>query len=276
MAAFSQTTLSNAFSWMKILEFRLKNHWSLFLRVLSTIFHQCWLDHWRIYASLGLNDLNRIFLNENVRISIKISLKFAPKGPINNIPALVQIMAWRRPGDKPLSEPTMVSLLTHICVTRPQWFKDGSLMGQFWNHCGRNQHILDTHAQFDSQSALWFHWLRSPIRNMPYNLRNMFKYLKVFLKVFAEKKWKCCPIAPNLKQQSNYRNACHISFCHTAFCLQSLGWETYWYVVVKCLTVAVVNSWVPHACRMRFHPHISDAIDAQRCGRHSYIIAWVK
>ena len=58
---------------------------------------------------------------ENVRISIKISLKFASKGSINNIPALVQIMAWHRPGDKPLSEPMMVSLLTHICVTRPQW-----------------------------------------------------------------------------------------------------------------------------------------------------------
>ena len=51
----------------------------------------------------------RIFLNENVRISIKISLKFVPKGPINNIPALVQIMAWRRSGDKPLFEPMMVS-----------------------------------------------------------------------------------------------------------------------------------------------------------------------
>ena len=32
-------------------------------------------------------------------------------------------MAWRRPGDKPLSEPLMVSFLTHICVTRPQWVK---------------------------------------------------------------------------------------------------------------------------------------------------------
>ena len=59
----------------------------------------------------------RIFFNENVWISIKISLKFIPKGPINNIPALVQIMAWRRLGDKPLSEPMMVSLTTHICVT---------------------------------------------------------------------------------------------------------------------------------------------------------------
>ena len=63
----------------------------------------------------------RIFLNENVRISIKFSLKFVPKGPINNIPALVQIMAWRRSGAKPLSEPMMVSWLTHICITRPQW-----------------------------------------------------------------------------------------------------------------------------------------------------------
>ena len=66
---------------------------------------------------------NRIFVNENVRISIKFSLKFVPKGPINNILASVQIMAWRRPGDKPLSEPVMVSLLTHICVTLPQWVK---------------------------------------------------------------------------------------------------------------------------------------------------------
>ena len=39
-----------------------------------------------------------IFLNGNVWISIKISLKFVPEGPINNIPALVQIMAWRWPG----------------------------------------------------------------------------------------------------------------------------------------------------------------------------------
>ena len=62
-----------------------------------------------------------IFMNENVLILIKISLKFTPKGPINNIPALVQIMAWCRPGDKPLSEPMMTISLTHICVTQPWW-----------------------------------------------------------------------------------------------------------------------------------------------------------
>ena len=65
--------------------------------------------------------LKCIFLNENVWIPIKISLKPVSNDPINNIPALVQIMAWRRPGDKPLSEPMMVNLLTHIYVTRPQW-----------------------------------------------------------------------------------------------------------------------------------------------------------
>ena len=62
-----------------------------------------------------------IFDNENEWISPRRTLMFVPKVRISNIPALVQIMAWRRPGDKPLSEPMMVSLLTHICVTRPQW-----------------------------------------------------------------------------------------------------------------------------------------------------------
>ena len=61
-----------------------------------------------------------IFVNDNVLIPMKISLKFVPKGPVNNIPALVQIMACRLAGAKPLSEPMMVSLTTHICVTRPQ------------------------------------------------------------------------------------------------------------------------------------------------------------
>ena len=76
-----------------------------------------------------------IFLNENVWISIKVSLTFVPKGLINNIPALVQIMVWRRSGDKPLSEPVMVSLLMHICVTRPQW------VNERWNIYMGNYHI---------------------------------------------------------------------------------------------------------------------------------------
>ena len=38
---FTQTTFSSAFFWTKIFEFRLKFHWSLFLRVQLTIF-----QHW--------------------------------------------------------------------------------------------------------------------------------------------------------------------------------------------------------------------------------------
>ena len=64
-----------------------------------------------------------ILLNENVWILFKISLKFVPYCPINDIPALVQIMAPCRLGDKPLSESVMVRFPTYICVTRPQWVK---------------------------------------------------------------------------------------------------------------------------------------------------------
>ena len=74
-----------------------------------------------MWSPFSRRDFQMYFFNENVWISIKISLKFVADGPINNIPALVQIMAWRQQGAKPLSEAMMVRLPTHICVTRPQW-----------------------------------------------------------------------------------------------------------------------------------------------------------
>ena len=85
----------------------------------------------RLFAD---DTFKRIFLNENIRISTKNSLKFVPKGLINNFPALVLIMAWRRSGDKPLSEPMLVRSLTHICVTRPQWVNQGVL--NIWSKFG--------------------------------------------------------------------------------------------------------------------------------------------
>ena len=98
-----------------------------------------------------------IFLNENVWISIKISLKFIPKGPINNIPALVKIMAWRRPGDKPLSEAMIVNLPTHICVFRPQWVKlslhwppQYTKLGILW--LGLNINLWHSRPTADSQA----------------------------------------------------------------------------------------------------------------------------
>ena len=68
---------------------------------------------WRQNGRQFTDDTFRcIFLIENIWISINISLNFVPKGWINNIPSLVQIMAWCQPGNKPLSEPMMVSLVS--------------------------------------------------------------------------------------------------------------------------------------------------------------------
>ena len=75
MAAIFQTTFSSAFSWMKMHKFRLSFHWNLLIGSLLEL-----LTHW------GRDEID----------AIRISLQFVPNGPINNIPALVQIMAWRR------------------------------------------------------------------------------------------------------------------------------------------------------------------------------------
>ena len=57
----------------------------------------------------GDNLFKCIAMHYDLWISIKISLKFVPEGHINIFPALIQIMAWRRPGGKPFSESMMFS-----------------------------------------------------------------------------------------------------------------------------------------------------------------------
>ena len=59
----------------------------------------------KMAAILADDTLKCIFLNKNDRIPFRISLKFVPMSPVDNKPALVQVMAWRRTGDKPLPEP---------------------------------------------------------------------------------------------------------------------------------------------------------------------------
>ena len=123
--------LSNCYVYFVFVGFILFQWWLKIKSVWRDVFLSCFTHKKCINTSRpGQNGrhfaddtFKRIFLNENFRISIKISLKFVPKGPNNNNPALVQVMAWRRSGDKPLSETLMVSLLTHICVTRPQRVK---------------------------------------------------------------------------------------------------------------------------------------------------------
>ena len=81
-----------------------------------------------------------------------ISLQFVPQVWINNIPALVQIIAWHRPGNTPLFEPMMVSLLTHISVTWPQWVKVlRNLTHSPLLHC----YGIGWHQTFIKISLLW-------------------------------------------------------------------------------------------------------------------------
>ena len=112
-----------------------------------------------------------------------IWLKFIPKCPINNIPVLVQIMAWRLPGDKPWSETMMVRFPTHICVTQPQWVNPGGRALAFpplWLAvCVRTRHIecdiiqlchdiISTNHSTDNMS--WSNWIMSRyIFNQPQN-----------------------------------------------------------------------------------------------------------
>ena len=60
---------------------------------------------------LADNIFKCIFLNENDKIPFQISLKLVPRIPIDNKPALCQVMAWHRIGDKPLPE-TMMTQFT--------------------------------------------------------------------------------------------------------------------------------------------------------------------
>ena len=61
----------------------------------------------RMATILSNNICKGIFVNENDKIPIQITLKFALSSPIDIKTALVQVMAWRRIGDKPLSETTL-------------------------------------------------------------------------------------------------------------------------------------------------------------------------
>ena len=62
-----------------------------------------------------------IFVNEKFCILIKISLKFAPEGPIDNNPAVVQTMVWYLFGDKPLSEPMLTRITDAYMRHEGRW-----------------------------------------------------------------------------------------------------------------------------------------------------------
>ena len=92
------------------------------------------LTYWgrdKMVGTLADDIFKCVFLNENVRILIRISLKFDSEVPIYNKPPSVQMVAWRLTGDKPLSEPMMAFLLTDIYVTLPWWVNCSQIKSKF-------------------------------------------------------------------------------------------------------------------------------------------------
>ena len=82
--------------------------------------------YWVNWSLPGQNDrhfADNVFksssLNEKFGISIWIFLKFVPKDPTDNKSILVQVMAWRQTGDKPLPGP-MLTQFTDAYM-RHQW-----------------------------------------------------------------------------------------------------------------------------------------------------------
>ena len=66
-----------------------------------------------------------IFLNENDRIQIQISLRFVPRSPLDSKPAVIQVMARHRTGDKPLSEP-MMTQFTDAYIYAALWEEEST------------------------------------------------------------------------------------------------------------------------------------------------------
>ena len=112
------------------------------------LLHSVWLTHLpldKMAAILADDIFKRIFLNENVSILVQISLKFVPKGPIDNKSALVQVMAWRRQATSHYLSQWWTSSPTHIYGTR------GNELNYF--------SVLITHskAQIRTSITLWNH-----------------------------------------------------------------------------------------------------------------------
>ena len=97
------------------------------------------------------------FLKEDARISITILLKFVLKAQMNDIPALVHLMAWHLPGDKPLSDTRRARLLTYICVTRLQCNKLLATIAVAYGTTPAN--YFRQEGSMSLYRACLFHWL---------------------------------------------------------------------------------------------------------------------
>ena len=113
------------------------------------------------------NMFKRIFLNENIWMSNEISLKYVPWDVIDRMPALVQIMAWRRPGDKPLSEPMLTQ------------FTDANMRHYSWADnciCQKNRSNYDTSNKFGTNTLLGSLFKKKTRATQNFNMAAIFQF----------------------------------------------------------------------------------------------------
>ena len=154
------------------------------------------------------------------------------KGPIDNNRALVQIMAWRRSGDKPLFEPMINSLPTHICVTRPQWVN---------YHNSTENANDDIYRELCFQYIVWLWWFRVPVGPYIFRLLIPFAFcasphLPTYLHVLYFFIWGCVSLRPIY---------CNITWGDRIFCTDKhisvkyrfthdLNWQPFKWYIVDC------------------------------------------
>ena len=118
----------------------------------------------KMAANLADDIFKCIFLIENDRISIKISLKFVPRSPIDNKPALFQVMALRRIGDKPLPDQWLPGSPTHMCGTRGRWINSVWLYTYAWNGMGdKNDNMIKLLSWNNTVSHLIDEFVNQPV-----------------------------------------------------------------------------------------------------------------
>ena len=175
----------------------------------------------RLFAE---NIFRCIFMNEKFYILIKISLKFVPKGPIDNNPALVQIMAWRRIGDKPLSE----QILTR--------FTDAYTRGR-WVNC--NSHLV---SYLTSSWEIWLNKCSTISKVLFHSLQNEdFVFSGHSVQQFRSiywYSWDCCWTSLNFhgfrpRSDRNLKDTCD-HFCH--WLRLRMTWDKIWKMSIFLLS----------------------------------------
>ena len=119
-----------------------------------------------------------IFVNKKFCILIKILMKFILKGPINNNPSLIQIMAWCWTGDTILSE-AMIALFGDAYMRED--YNRKLLYTKSWRNFEKNICFMDlTEAMLNGFTISHFQFLPHYIQTRDMKMKMSFIQYSIF------------------------------------------------------------------------------------------------